>query len=181
MDIERTRKLIELHEGRKSRPYLDSTGHWTIGVGRNISPTGPGFTQAEIVVLTRNRLDSVRWHPLHQSFCTPYRGLELSEWEIDFLLNNDLARVSNELARHLPFFAALEEPRQAVLIDMGFNMGIPILMGFTQTLPAIARREFHTANLFMLRSKWADQVGKKPGQRAWRDAEMMLRGEWVDV
>ncbi len=36
------RKSLELHEGRKLNLYLDSTGHYSIGVGHNLSiPQSP--------------------------------------------------------------------------------------------------------------------------------------------
>lgn len=33
IDLYKTRKLEELHEGRKGQPYLDTKQKWTIGIG----------------------------------------------------------------------------------------------------------------------------------------------------
>lgn len=40
MNLEKTRQLIELHEGRERNMYKDSRGIWTIGIGHNIQERG---------------------------------------------------------------------------------------------------------------------------------------------
>ena len=34
------RALLRHHEGLRLKPYADTTGHWTIGVGRNLEAEG---------------------------------------------------------------------------------------------------------------------------------------------
>ena len=48
---------LEQHEGRRARPYMDSVGKITIGVGRNLSDKG--LSQAEIDALLEHDLDDV--------------------------------------------------------------------------------------------------------------------------
>lgn len=48
----RVRSSVEVHEGLRLRPYRDTTGHLTIGYGRNLS--SKGITAAEAVVLVDN-------------------------------------------------------------------------------------------------------------------------------
>jgi lysozyme len=50
--------LIELHEGRRAKPYLDTVGNVTIGVGRNLTATG--LSQSEINILKQNDIDVAR-------------------------------------------------------------------------------------------------------------------------
>jgi len=53
-------KLVEqlmLHEGVRSKPYMDSVGKITIGVGRNLSDVG--LSDSEIFVLLNNDIDAV--------------------------------------------------------------------------------------------------------------------------
>lgn len=69
-------------------------------------------------------------------------------------------------------FDGLNYVRQAVLINMAFNLGKAKLLGFKRTLEAIALRDFDNAALYMLQSKWAAQVG----QRAIRLAKQMKSG-----
>lgn len=100
-------------------------------------------------------------------------GVGLSEDEIDYLFHNDLRKVTDQLAT-LPFYAKLDEVRQAVLISMCFNLGFAGLKGFVNTLAMIAAGNYQQASAGMLESKWATQVG----QRAVRLAAMMRTGQW---
>jgi lysozyme len=43
-------EYITKHEGLKLFPYLDTTGHWTIGVGRNLSEVGISFNEATLLL-----------------------------------------------------------------------------------------------------------------------------------
>jgi lysozyme len=131
-------QMIEMHEGRRSKPYKDTVGKLTIGVGRNLDDRG------------------------------------LSDKEIDFLKENDISLSRQELTMKLPWFSGLDPVRQAVLIDMHFNMGWSTLSQFTNTLGFIQRGENEKAASAMLQSKWASQVGN----RAKRLSKMMQWGAW---
>jgi lysozyme len=50
-------QLIE-HEGLRLKPYLDSTSHLTVGVGRNL--TDKGVTQFEAMVLLQDDIADVQ-------------------------------------------------------------------------------------------------------------------------
>ncbi len=89
----------------------------------------------------------------------------------EFLLEDTLEATVD--ASTLPVgFDGLNYVRQAVLINMAFNLGKAKLLGFKRTLEAIALRDFDNAALYMLQSKWAAQVG----QRAIRLAKQMKSG-----
>ncbi len=47
--------LVEKHEGKRSKVYLDSVGLPTIGIGRNLA--GKGLSEAEIQYLFQNDLN----------------------------------------------------------------------------------------------------------------------------
>lgn len=49
MDKKRLYEQLELHEGKKSKPYKDTVGKLTIGIGRNLDDRG--ITEEEIVFL----------------------------------------------------------------------------------------------------------------------------------
>ena len=100
-------------------------------------------------------------------------GGGLSDDEIDYLLANDLKRCQAE-ANTYEWFAGLNEPRQAVVISLLFNLGKPRFDGFKATQAAIAAGDYAAAAEEMLDSKWAVQVGK----RAEDMAAMMFSGEW---
>lgn len=67
----------------------------------------------------------------------------------------------------------LDVVRRAVLIDMLFNLGLPKLREFEKFLAALGKRDYRTAKIEMLDSKWAGQVGR----RAFELAEMMETGK----
>lgn len=102
------------------------------------------------------------------------KGGGLSPEEIDFLLANDVAKFTREVRAALPWFDSLNEPRQAVLIGMAFQMGTAGLLSFKQTLGAVRDERFATAAALMLQSKWATQTPA----RARRMARQMESGEW---
>lgn len=56
-DLEKT---ILAHEGLRNHVYNDSLGIPTIGIGRNISPSGPGLSDDECLYLLRNDIERVR-------------------------------------------------------------------------------------------------------------------------
>lgn len=100
-------------------------------------------------------------------------GLGLSDDEIDYLLANDVRRVEKELQANVPCYPKLSEVRQAVLLDMCFNLGISRFLQFKNFLANLESGNYATAAEEMLDSRWAKQVGR----RAQRLAEMMASGQ----
>ena len=97
--------------------------------------------------------------------------------EAKYLLQNDIDRILKEV-EHWSFLEKLNEPRQAVILDMVFNMGVTRFNANTwvKTFAAIQNEEWEKASNEMLDSKWAKQVG----QRAIRLSQMMRKGEWYE-
>ena len=98
----------------------------------------------------------------------------ISEAEARVLLDNDVTDHRNELIVSCPWMQSLDEVRQAVLIDMAFNLGVPRLMGFRKMLAAARDGNYAEAAHEMTDSRWAHQVK----ERAYELADMMLSGEW---
>lgn len=96
----------------------------------------------------------------------------ISAAEAEHLCRNDVARVVAELDAALPWWRGLDEVRQRVLANMGFNLGVPGLLGFKNTLRKVKDGDYLGAAQGMLASKWAGQVGP----RALRLAQMMRDG-----
>ena len=105
------------------------------------------------------------------------QDLGISEDEAKYLLNNDVDRILKEV-EHWSFLEKLNEPRQAVILDMVFNMGVTRFNANTwvKTFAAVQNEEWEKAANEMLDSKWAKQVG----QRAIRLSQMMRKGEWYE-
>ena len=101
-------------------------------------------------------------------------GGGLSDGEIDYLLANDVKRCREE-AEQYPWFESMNEPRQAVILSMLFNLGRPNFEKFQRFQSALSEGDFITASNEMLDSRWAKQVGR----RATEMSEMMETGEWL--
>lgn len=139
-------ELIAKHEGRRNAVYNDSRGIPTVGIGHNIQA-----------------------HPLPDGWTSP-----LTDDQVDQLFQQDLAEATTALVQALPWFSNLDPVRQAVVVDMGFNLGVPTLLTFHHTLGFIQGGQWKLAAANMLESLWAKQVGP----RATEDAAMMVSGEW---
>lgn len=99
-------------------------------------------------------------------------GQQWTQAEADAVLKFDLGSTLARLKVDLPWFAELGMPRQYVLLNMAFNMGVGGLLGFTHTLQAVEDGKYDVASGMMLMSKWASQVG----ERATRLARVMKTG-----
>ncbi|CAM3528870.1 glycoside hydrolase family protein [Arcobacter aquimarinus] len=91
--------------------------------------------------------------------------------EAIFMLENDLLNIKLELEDKLPVFNQLDDVRQNVLIEMAYNMGVPKLLGFKNTIDylevaifslnngdfGVAKSHFLFASEEMLNSKWHEQ------------------------
>jgi len=104
----------------------------------------------------------------------PEGGIGLSEDEIDYLLANDIARVTDELYTAFWWFDELDQNRQEAMINLGFNLGLPRLKKFKKALYAMSDDDYDTAANEFMDSRWADQVG----QRAYEVTEMIRTGEY---
>ena len=96
----------------------------------------------------------------------------ISKSESDFMLSNDIDLIVSQLNKSLPWWVNLSEPRQRVLCNMLFNLGLHKLLAFTNTLAFIKSGDYENASKSMLNSNWAKQVGN----RANRLAKIMAEG-----
>ncbi len=83
----------------------------------------------------------------------------VSRDEAMFMLDNDLDRVMDGLDATWPWWRSLSEPRQSVLVDMAFNLGLGGLAGFRKFMTLVRDHSFAEAAREMLQSRWAGQVG----------------------
>ena len=89
-------------------------------------------------------------------------------------------RLQNEylpaLLRLFIGFEVLNDNRKSVLLNMMYNLGASRLARFVKLRNAISTGNYEQASREMLDSKWAAQVGKEPGQRAYEMARVMKHG-----
>lgn len=101
------------------------------------------------------------------------RGGGITKVEAEYLLGNDL-RDAEMACESLPAYLDLSPARQAVLIEMTFNMGPSKVREFKRMLSALIQQDFEHAASEMLDSEWATDVKG----RAVQLAEQMKTGQW---
>jgi len=93
--------------------------------------------------------------------------------EIDFILQNRVAKVRAELAQ-IPWYVTLEPVLQGVVENMAYNMGTGSLLHFPHFISALTRGDLPQAAAEMRNSTWATQVG----ERAVRLEQQVLTKVW---
>ena len=97
----------------------------------------------------------------------------ISQAVSDLMFKEDIEDVYRDLAC-FKWINDLNPPREAVIVDMVFNLGMPKFKGFKKTIAHLSAGDYYLASIEMLNSKWAKQVG----YRAIRLSHMMKTGEW---
>lgn len=138
------------HEGLRLKPYKDSKGIWTIGVGHNI--------EADKVML--KKLDYLKKHGITKDYALS-------------LLKVDIAEHSKKLILAIKWIEKLDNARSLALLDMAFNMGIKGLQTFKFTLKLIQIGSYNIAANNIRKSKYAKDVGI----RAEENAKIIETGE----
>lgn len=106
----------------------------------------------------------------------PENGIGLSDEEVEFMLENDILRVMQELASEYPWFSDLDDVRKDAMIDIAFNLGATRLRGFRRALAAMEAGNYKEAATEFLDSRWARQVGG----RALELTDMIASGEYAE-
>jgi lysozyme len=77
------------------------------------------------------------------------------------LLATDVGVLEQTLPRRLDWLETLDEPRQAVLYNMAYNLGVSGLLNFRRMLTACKHRDFESAAGEMEASAWYRTVGAR--------------------
>ena len=85
-------------------------------------------------------------------------GMGLFDDEVDYLLENDIARVIKELSSEYPWFNNLDDVRKDAMIDISFNLGATRFRGFKNALSAMESADYTLAAKEFLDSKWSRDV-----------------------
>lgn len=122
--------MIIQHEGFKTRPYKDSLGLWTVGVGHLI---GDGKT------------------------LPPEWDREFTKEEVMALFDKDYEHHKKQ-AEKLPGYSLANEKGRAALIDLTFNMGPGWASKFKLGVQALLKGDFKEAANQFIDSNWFKQV-----------------------
>lgn len=142
IDRQKLDSQLMLDEGLRLKPYLDSLGKLTTGVGRNLddNPLSP----AELAVVGHNG-----------------RTATLTHDQAMFLLHNDEMKAINSLSNYWPWWSQLDDVRGRVMIDLVFNMGAERLRGFVHFMADMRDRNFKAAGYTLKDSLWYKEVGDR--------------------
>lgn len=99
----------------------------------------------------------------------------ITQAKADTLLLSDAATAEETARTIFSNFDDLNEVRQAVLIDMAFNLGYNKLSQFKRMISAVEDEDFVSAANEMKNSKWYVQVKS----RGVENCNLMRRGTWV--
>jgi len=99
---------------------------------------------------------------------------EITEVEAERLFESDYQSALKTCLSIFPRFVSLCEVRQAVLLDMAFNLGLFRLSSFVRMIGCVKDGDYNGAYNEMLDSRWAVQVGN----RSTMLADMMKTGNW---
>lgn len=148
--------MIKLHEGTRKRGglhimYRDTSelcvgGCLTIGYGHLI---GPSLTNKK-----KNQIGRIigRQH---------WNGEGLNDSEANRLFDHDYTIHAQSLYAALPWVKNLNTARQAVLIDMNFNLGTAKLLKFKRTLDLIQGGQYEMAANNLKHTPYYRQVGSR--------------------
>lgn len=101
-------------------------------------------------------------------------GLVWDDFAIDAAFQLDESAAWQGVQDSLAWFAGLNEPRQAVLISLCFQLGLRGLLEFHATLGALRDEHYADAAAQLLRS----DLAKQTPARARREARQLETGEW---
>lgn len=149
--------LLQLmrHEGFKKHVYKCPAGKDTIGYGYNLEANPL-------------HLDKIIIKKLYKEGITECFAKEV--------LSTTVLDIEKRLRDSLPWMGKLNGARQAVLINMAYNLGVEGLLKFKQTLRNIEVQNWHGAELGMRGSLWHKQVKN----RAFELEKQMLLGKYAE-
>jgi GH24 family phage-related lysozyme (muramidase) len=133
MSEEEIKQMIIAHEGKRYRPYQDTLGLWTVGVGHLI---GDGKS------------------------LPPAMNREFSEEEIMAMFEKDYAH-HRSAAMNIPGFGKLDGRGQGALTDLTFNMGPSWISKWPKLKKQLGEGDTQSAAKNLEQSKWYGQVGNR--------------------
>ena len=76
----------------------------------------------------------------------------------DIILERKIAELKLRIKQKLPFYDDMPEKAQDVIVEMCYQMGIHGFSNFKKTIDHLMRKDYKTASVEMLDSRWAKQT-----------------------
>ena len=180
--LSRVAKLIIHDEGNRSRPYLDSGGTVTIGVGRSLETNGISVAELHAIVdeidysvlLANTHVQNGRVRIGSLALANRIFVKPLTQHDIQLLLTDDLKNVAHEAEGVFgETWQKLDMARKEVVVDILFNLGLPHFKQFENFIGAVKQGNWDTAASELLLSNAA----RKNIVRYHRNAVVMQTGD----
>lgn len=144
MNNKKLRSDLKRDEGYELKPYQDTEGKWTIGVGHNYEANG-----FDLDILTM--------------ICKHGFTTDVAE----LLLTRDIELAIVDCKKLYSNWDSINDDRQASLANMSFNLGLGRLRGFRNMNKAVMSEDWETVSVEALDSRWSGQVGKRADRIAF--------------
>lgn len=165
MTVDTAEDWIAYDEGNRLKPYQDSRGIWTVGIGHNLEANGlpAGIVSPDAMS-----------YPAALTFLQKRGGL--NQAECDELFDSDCYIAETALARLVPWVRELgySSARYAALLNMIFNMGETKMVEFKNFLGFMAAGKFDDAANDLRQTLVFRQLPK----RYCRIADTIETGNW---
>lgn len=130
-------ELLEFEEGYREKPYIDTLGYPTVGIGKRIGPKDAPIEMYEFKV---SKLMAAMW-------------LESEVVHVQKLIGKIPAL--SKLDRHS------QKDRYIIIVSMAYQLGIAGLLKFKKMLLAIDKEDWVTAAAEAKDSLWYKQTPKR--------------------
>ena len=187
MKLSRVASLIIADEGERTRPYSDSKGNPTIGVGRNLSGNGVSISELKAIageidydlVLRESHVQNGRVRIGSLDLANRIFVHDLTEYDVGLLLTDDLKSAQIDAVRVFGagFWANITEPRKEALLDVIFALGLPHFKKFEDMIAAVKAGNWNDAATELLKSEAADEA---PG-RFFRNYYILKNNRYLEV
>ena len=182
MRLSRIAELIIRDEGKRKRPYADTGGAPSIGVGRNLRDNGISVAELQAivndidydVVLKETHVQNGRVRIGSLDLANRIFPNPLTEHDIGLLLTDDLNNVRREAVSVFgqSVWGSVDGVRKEAILDVVFNLGLPRFKQFVKFIGAVKSADWDTAATELLKSEAADE---NP-ERYFRNYRVMRTG-----
>ena len=153
--VDIARKSIKANEGLRLKPYLDNFGTLTVGYGTNLEEL------IYPVILIKGKI---------------------TKKQAEEMLTTGISIATGDAISFFSDINELSTERQAVIIEMAYNLGLKRLSKFVKLQKALEDRNFDEVYKEMLRSKWHNDFiilarGNIKITRSFKLAEIMRIGD----
>ena len=152
--LSRIARIQIKQEGYRDRPYLDSEGIVTIGIGHSLQTNGISINELHAILddiqyrylLENTSIRNGRIYIKSLASANKIFNKPLSEYDVGLLLMDDLKNVNKEANSVFgSAWSKIDEPRREAIVTMIFNLGLPHFKTFKKFIGHVKNLEWSQA------------------------------------